>query len=141
VRKVAAPEREALEKDDFKFNIRLLIGGQIKGQPSQLLSHLSAGKSAQPPPKTPHICRLAESKYGRPILDRGIVFGQTTLDAASVYTFSPSTVGRPIEILIYRNDTLEFDGYRRFFADRPELNTIHGHGSELCTDQWRICRS
>lgn len=35
------------------------------------------------------------------------------------------TVGPPIELLLYENDSLEFDRYRRFAADDPELNLIH----------------
>ena len=36
VRRVADVDRAALEKDDYNFNIHLIIGGQIKGEPPQL---------------------------------------------------------------------------------------------------------
>jgi len=35
------------------------------------------------------------------------------------------TVGPPIEMLLYQNDRLDFDCYRRFAADDPELVVIH----------------
>jgi putative proteasome-type protease len=35
------------------------------------------------------------------------------------------TVGPPLEVLLYQNDKLEFDRYRRFQADDPELDLMH----------------
>jgi putative proteasome-type protease len=116
VRRVAELDREALEKDDFKFNIHLLVGGQINGQPSRLYLIYSQGSPLSATQDSPYL-QIGECKYGRLILDRGIVLGQTRLDVASVYALlsfdatmrSNVTVGPPIEILVYRNDTLEFD--------------------------------
>jgi hypothetical protein len=36
VREVAALDREALERDDFSFNVTLIVGGQIRDQPHSL---------------------------------------------------------------------------------------------------------
>src|SRR5688572_28027151 len=36
VRNVADLDRAALEKDDYNFNVHLLVGGQIKGEPPEL---------------------------------------------------------------------------------------------------------
>lgn len=77
--------------------------------------------------------QIGECKYGRPILDRGIEYGSTSLEVAAIYALlsfdaamrSNVTVGPPIEMLLYRNDTLEFDRYRRFAADDVELSQIH----------------
>ena len=77
--------------------------------------------------------QIGEVKYGRPILDRGIDARKTTLDAASKYAMlsfdatmrSNATVGPPIELLQYRNDSLSFDQYRRFSAHDSELDLIH----------------
>ena len=35
-RKVAAMDREALEQDDYRFNVHFIIGGQVRGQPPGL---------------------------------------------------------------------------------------------------------
>ena len=77
--------------------------------------------------------QLGEVKYGRPILDRGIDARKTTLESASKYAMlsfdatmrSNATVGPPIELLQYRNDSLSFDQYRRFGAHDSELDLIH----------------
>src|SRR5213079_3115901 len=36
IREVSEADREALERDDYKFNVHLLIGGQIKGEDQAL---------------------------------------------------------------------------------------------------------
>ena len=77
--------------------------------------------------------QIGEVKYGRPILDRGIEFGSTSLEVAGTYALlsldaamrSNVTVGPPLEVLLYQNDKLEFDRYRRFEADDPELDLMH----------------
>ena len=77
--------------------------------------------------------QLGECKYGRPILDRGIQFGVTTLSTAAKYALlsfdatvrSNVTVGPPIEVLLYKNDSLEFASYRRFHDTDADLTVIH----------------
>src|SRR5205085_10512254 len=36
VRKVAELDRAALERDEYKFNVNLILGGQVKGEPHSL---------------------------------------------------------------------------------------------------------
>jgi putative proteasome-type protease len=72
-------------------------------------------------------------KYGRPILDRGIVYDKTPLDVAALYAMlsfdatirSNVTVGPPLELLVYRDGSLDFTEYRRFAADDSELLELH----------------
>ena len=77
--------------------------------------------------------QIGECKYGRPILDRGIVFGSTSLKVAAKYALlsfdatmrSNVTVGPPLELILYRKDSFALDCYRRFKAADPELDVIH----------------
>jgi putative proteasome-type protease len=132
VRRVSDIDRAALERDDFSFNINLLLGGQVKGSPPGLYLIYPQGNPLSATHDSPYL-QIGEVKYGRPILDRGIVLGSTTLEAAAMYGLlsfdaamrSNVTVGPPIEMLLYKNDHLEFDGYRRFQSDDPELLNIH----------------
>ncbi|MBW4026342.1 MAG: peptidase [Acidobacteria bacterium] len=132
VRRVAELDRSALERDEFNFNINLLLGGQIKGEAPQLYLIYPQGNPLSVTRDSPYM-QIGEVKYGRPILDRGIEAGATTLEVAAMYALlsfdatmrSNVTVGPPIEMLVYENDALEFDRYRRFKADDPELNLIH----------------
>ncbi|MFT4113230.1 peptidase [Silvibacterium sp.] len=134
VRKVSELDRAALERDGFSFNINLLLGGQVKGERPALTMIYPQGNPLSATYDSPYL-QIGEVKYGRPILDRGIVSGATTLEDAAMYALlsfdatmrSNVTVGPPIEVLLYENDKLEFDRYRRFSADDPELMLIHRH--------------
>lgn len=114
---------------------------QLLGQPARrgadqrriaaALSDLCTGK----PLRCTRLCpflQIGESKYGRPILDRGIRFGETTLDQAVTYAIisldstmrSNVAVGPPIDLLVYSNDDLAVRRYRRLEAGDPELGEI-----------------
>ncbi len=132
VRQVAEVDRASLERDDYTFNIHLLLGGQIKGEAPNLYLIYPQGNPLSVTEDSPYL-QLGECKYGRPILDRGIEYGLTTLDVAAKYALlsldatmrSNVTVGPPIELLVYRNDSLVLDTYRRFSAADQDLNAIH----------------
>lgn len=132
VRRVSEMDRSALEKDDYSFNIHLLVGGQIRGEASQLYLIYPQGNPLMVTNETPFL-QIGEFKYGRPILERGLVYSRTSLESAALYTLlsfdatmrSNVTVGPPIEMLVYRNDQLEFDEYRCFAADDPQMVSIH----------------
>jgi putative proteasome-type protease len=131
VRRVSAIDREALERDEFSFNVHLLLGGQIKGQPPALYLIYPQGNPLRATEDSPYL-QLGEVKYGRPILDRG-VDSETTLEIAAKYALlsfdatmrSNVTVGPPIEIVIYRKDTMRLMEYRRFQDADQDLNVIH----------------
>lgn len=132
VRKVSDLDRAALAQDAFNFNIHLLLGGQVKGEAAGLYMIYPQGNPICATHDSPYL-QVGEVKYGRPILDRGIVIGQTSLEDAAKYALlsfdatmrSNVTVGPPIELLIYRNDSLELDHYRRFNENDAELLIIH----------------
>jgi putative proteasome-type protease len=132
VRTVSDIDRDALAKDEYNFNIHLLLGGQIKGDVADLYLIYPQGNPICATEDSPYL-QIGEVKYGRPILDRGIDSRKTSLDAASKYAMlsfdatmrSNVTVGPPIELLQYRNNSLCFDQYRRFGAHDSELDLIH----------------
>jgi putative proteasome-type protease len=132
VRQVSDLDRAALERDGFNFNINLLLGGQVKGERPCLSLIYPQGNPLSATHDSPYL-QIGEVKYGRPILDRGIVPGSTSLEDAAMYALlsydatmrSNVTVGPPIEFLLYDNDRLDFDRYRRFQENDPELALIH----------------
>jgi putative proteasome-type protease len=131
VRRVSDIDRAALERDDFSFNVNLLLGGQVKGAPPSLYLIYPQGNPLRATDDSPYL-QLGECKYGRPILDRGVDSG-TPLEVAAKYALlsfdatirSNVTVGPPIELLVYKNDSLELTRYRRFSSSDQDLNTIH----------------
>jgi putative proteasome-type protease len=128
VRSVAHLDRDALEQDEFRFNVHLIVGGQVKGEPPGLFLIYPQGNPLQ---ATEDSCflQIGESKYGRPILDRGLRYHETTLEEAAKYALlsldstmkSNVTVGPPIDLLAYANDELDITRFRRFEGDDPSL--------------------
>ncbi len=131
VRKVSDIDRAALERDDYKFNVHFLLGGQVKGEPPTLILVYPQGNPLQATEDSPYL-QLGETKYGRPILDRGIRFDRTTLEEAAKYALlsldstmkSNVTVGPPIDLLVYSTDELEITRQRRFSEDDSDLAKI-----------------
>ena len=131
VRHISDIDRAALERDNFNFNVHLLLGGQVRGAPPGLYLIYPQGNPLQATEDSPYL-QLGEVKYGRPILDRGIHAG-TSLEAAAKYALlsfdatmrSNVTVGPPIDLLLYTKDSLAITRYRRLGASDPDLNLIH----------------
>ena len=131
VRRVSELDRDALERDEYRFNVHLLLGGQIKGDKPGLFLIYPQGNPLQATEESPYL-QIGETKYGRPILDRGIRFDRTTLEEAAKYALlsidstmkSNVTVGPPIDLLVYGSDELEVTRYRRFNEDDPDWQKI-----------------
>ena len=132
IRRVSALDRQALEQDDYKFNVHFILGGQIRGEPHDLYLLYPQGNPLRSSEDCPFL-QIGECKYGRPILDRGIRYDRTTLDDAARYALisidstmrSNVTVGPPIDLLVYGRDELGLSRYRRFTERDPDLMAIH----------------
>jgi len=131
VRRVGAIDRDALERDDYKFNVHLLLGGQVKGGKPELYLIYPQGNPLAATEDSPYL-QVGETKYGRPILDRGIRFDRTTLEEAAKYALlsldstmkSNVTVGPPIDLLAYPTDELDVTRQRRFAENDADLAKI-----------------
>ncbi|MEP6916443.1 MAG: peptidase [Acidobacteriota bacterium] len=131
VRRVSDIDRASLERDSFSFNVNLLLGGQVRGEAPGLYLIYPQGNPLQATEDSPYL-QLGECKYGRPILDRGID-SATSLEVAAKYALlsfdatirSNVTVGPPIDLLLYKRDTLAITRSRRIDAFDPDLNLIH----------------
>ncbi len=131
VRRVSTLDREALERDDYSFNAHILLGGQILGQSPDLYLIYPQGNPLCASVESPYL-QTGESKYGRPILDRGVHYEHTPLEQAAKYALisidstmrSNLTVGPPIDLFVYKNDELDILRQRRFAAKDPDLLEI-----------------
>ncbi|HEX8234929.1 MAG TPA: hypothetical protein VF600_03150 [Abditibacteriaceae bacterium] len=136
IREVEKLDREHLEKDDFKFNIHFLIGGQIGNLPPQIYYIYPQGNVMHASTDSPFL-QIGESKYGKPILDRGfncktrladaIKFGVISMDSTMKSNLS---VGPPIDLLVYETDSLRVRHRRRFKEGDPYLKMIREHWSK-----------
>jgi putative proteasome-type protease len=132
IREVAALDRPAFERDEYKFNVHCIIGGQVKGEDHGLYLLYPQGNPLRATPDSPFL-QTGETKYGRPILDRGIRYNTSTLDEAIKYALlsldstirSNVTVGPPIDIAVYSKDELNFNRRRRLDENDPELVAMH----------------
>jgi putative proteasome-type protease len=131
VRRVSETDRASLERDNFSFNVHLLLGGQVRGEQPGLYLIYPQGNPLRATEDSPYL-QLGECKYGRPILDRGIE-NSTSLEVAAKYALlsmdatirSNVTVGPPIDLLLYQKDSLKVTRYRRLRYADSDLNYIH----------------
>jgi putative proteasome-type protease len=138
VRKVGELDRDALERDDYKFNVHLLLGGQVKGGSPELYLIYPQGNPLMASEDSPYL-QIGETKYGRPILDRGIRFDKTSLEEAAKYALlsmdstmkSNVTVGPPIDLLAYHTDELDVTRQRRFAENDADLAKIRVRWEQL----------
>ena len=132
VRQVSDLDRAALERDDFRFNVHFILGGQIKGQPHDLYLIYPQGNPLRATEDSPFL-QIGEHKYGRPILVRGIRYEETPLEEAAKYALismdstmrSNVTVGPPIDLVVYERDSLDVHKRRRLTSTDPDLREIH----------------
>jgi putative proteasome-type protease len=131
MRRVSDLDRVALERDQYNFNVNILLGGQIRGEEPNLILIYPQGNPLQATEDSPYL-QIGETKYGRPILDRGIKYDRTTLEEAAKYALlsmdstmkSNVTVGPPVDLLVYSSDELDITRHRRFKEDDPDLAKI-----------------
>jgi putative proteasome-type protease len=132
VRRVSDMDRAALERDDYRFNVHLLLGGQVGHEKPNLYLIYPQGNPLCATEDSPYL-QIGECKYGRPILDRGVRYDRTTLEEGAKYALisldstmrSNVTVGPPIDLVLYSTDELRISRYRRFDAKDPDLREIH----------------
>lgn len=134
VRRVSDLDRAHLEHDEFRFNVHLLLGGQVRGECAHLYLVYPQGNPLRATEDSPYL-QIGECKYGRPILDRGVRYEHTTLEQGAKYALisldstmrSNVTVGPPIDLLLYAEGELQITRQRRFAATDPDLSEIHAN--------------
>ena len=122
--------QEAMVASGIDTSITLIFGGQIKGASSVLFLIYSAGNFISDSDETPYL-QIGESKYGKPILDRILTRDTSLEDAARCAIVSMdstiksnATVGPPIEVLVYENDSYELNHYIKMEEDDEYLREI-----------------
>lgn len=113
IRKVHDRDAPALKEHGLEFTASFILGGQIGREAPRLFQIYSAGNFIEATRETPYF-QIGEFKYGKPIIDR-IVRPETTLrDAAKCVLISMDStirsnlsVGLPLDLAVYRRDTLE----------------------------------
>jgi putative proteasome-type protease len=112
VRTVHKQEAATLGEFGIDFNISIVFGGQVKGEPCRLFYIYAAGNFIESHDENTYF-QIGEAKYGKPILDR-VVTPMTSLDDAAKCALvsmdstlrSNVSVGLPLDMLVYEEDSL-----------------------------------
>ena len=130
LRSVHLNDGEDLGPEAASFTASFILGGQIAGEGPRLFQIYNEGNFIEAGADTPFF-QIGEHKYGKPILDRVAVPEMRMGDAAKLLLISfDSTlrsnlsVGLPIDLLIYRTDTLFVGEQRRINADDPYFRSL-----------------
>lgn len=132
VRRVGEIDREFLERDKLSFNVHFIMGGQVGDEEHDLYLIYPQGNPLRASIDAPFL-QIGETKYGRPILDRGIKYEETSLESAAKYALisidstmrSNMTVGPPVDMLLYTTGSLQITRHRRLVASDPDLKEVH----------------
>jgi putative proteasome-type protease len=136
LRRIQSREREWLEKDGIDYHCNILLGGQVGTNPTALYMIYSQGNFIQAMPETPFL-QIGEIKYGRPILDRTLTFKTKIEDAAKCALLSIDStmksnisVGPPIDMVMYHNNSLRIDHQLRLNRGDPYLLQVRKQWEE-----------
>ena len=118
------------------FGSSFLIGGQIRGQCVELYQVYQEGNCIRATRDTPYF-QIGESKYGKPILDRSMNYHSSLDEAvrATLVSFDSTirsnlSVGFPIDLLVYHNDSLVMPEGIRIDESDPYMHNIRTQWSE-----------
>jgi putative proteasome-type protease len=81
----------ALRAQDVRFDISLMLGGQIAGEAPRLFLVYAAGNFIEATADTPFL-QIGEHKYGKPILDRVVSFDTPIVDGVKLVMISMDRV-------------------------------------------------
>jgi putative proteasome-type protease len=143
VREIYKTDGAQLEALDVKFDVSMLLGGQIKGGEMRLFQIYAAGNFIEATPDTPFL-QIGEHKYGKPILDRAVSYDMDLFDAVKLVFISMDstlrsnlTVGLPLDLLVYRKNSHHVTLRRRITEHDSYFKMIGERWSEALRDAYR----
>jgi putative proteasome-type protease len=143
VRRVYRSDGPTLEAQQIKFDVSILLGGQLKGRGMRLFQVYAAGNFIEATPDTPFL-QIGETKYGKPILDRVLQYDTDPRDGVKLVMVSMDStlrsnlsVGMPLDLLVYRRDALKAEIRRRITDTDPYFRVVHEGWSEALRDAYR----
>lgn len=136
MRDIEHRDGQHLAENAIKFNASFILGGQIKGDLLRLFRIYAEGNFIEAGLDTPFL-QTGETKYGKPIIDRVITRSTSLSDAAKCVLVSfDSTmrsnlsVGMPVDLICYQQDSLEIQMRRRFDDGDPYFTALSRQWSE-----------
>jgi len=143
IRRVYVKDGEAMQAQNVAFDVSFLLGGQIKGRNLRLFQLYSAGNFIEATPDTPYL-QIGEHKYGKPILDRVVRADMALEDGVKVVLISMDStlrsnlsVGLPIDLLVYRRDSLRVGLRRRLTEEDAYLRLVRDGWSSALREAYQ----
>ncbi len=140
LRNVHRIDGEQLGANAESFSASFILGGQIAGDQPRLFQVYNEGNFIEAGKDTAYF-QIGEHKYGKPILDRVTKPDMRMGQAAKLILLSfDSTlrsnlsVGLPIDLLLYRTDTLKVGEKRRIGHDDEYFRRLSAAWSEALRD-------
>ncbi|QBE66248.1 proteasome-type protease [Pseudoduganella lutea] len=136
VRAVHLREAQALAQFNIEFNVALIFGGQIRGETCRLFQVYSAGNFIEAQDENPYF-QIGEAKYGKPIIDRVVKPALSLDDAVKCALISMDStlrsnisVGLPLDLLVYENDSLAVTRFVTIDERNPYFQMLRGTWGE-----------
>jgi len=136
VREVFKRDAEHLKHHHAEFHASILVAGQIKGERPRLFNIYNAGNFIEASQETPYF-QIGETKYGKPIIDRVIQADTSMMDAVkcTLISFDSTiksniSVAAPIDLLVYRTDSLHTECYQRVAENDAYFQALRKGWSE-----------
>jgi len=112
IRRVADEDRSAIESSGMKFDVSVLVGGQLERDEEHKLYLLyPQGNWVEVARGAPYFA-IGESAYGKPILDRTLTYESSMEDALKIAYLafdatrtSATGVGFPLDAVVYVRDS------------------------------------
>jgi putative proteasome-type protease len=125
-----------LEDNEAGFNASFIVGGQIGGEAQRLFRIYAEGNFIEAGFDTPYF-QTGETKYGKPIIDR-VIAPDTPLAEATkcvLVSFDSTmrsnlSVGMPIDLLCYEQNSLAVRQRRRFEEGDPYFTALSAEWGE-----------
>ena len=143
VRKVYRIHGEAMKEQNVSFDVSILLGGQIANRTLRLFEIYAAGNFIEATRDAPFL-QVGEHKYGKPILDRAVTSATTLTDGVKLALISMDStlrsnlsVGMPLDLLVYRNNSIDGVETHRIEEGDPYFQMIRERWSAALTEAHR----
>ena len=131
LREVKDRDGPYLQQNNIETHANFLVGGQIQGETARLFEVYSEGNFIEATPDTCYF-QIGESKYGKPVLDRVLERNTSLVDATkcTLVSFDSTmrsniSVGLPIDLVVYKADSLTIGMQRRIDETDPYFQMVH----------------
>ncbi len=143
VRQVWKVDGPSLQAQSIRFDVSILLGGQIHGRPHRLYHVYAAGNFIEATAESPYL-QIGEHKYGKPILDRAVKHEMPIEDGIKLALISMDStlrsnlsVGLPVDLLVCRRDELRVGLRRRICDDDEYFRMIRERWSAALREAYR----